>query len=220
MVLCDSDADIAQPLLHAVERHGMRATWCRDGASALLEVGALAPTVLVIADQIDGAVGAAEVVATVRDHTGVPVLVGADPTTKPTPGARLPWAVLQSSPDRMMRPQSSPSQAMAPHRSSTEKLRGSADGQHAQPRGAGARQATSCLLDESSMSWCTWSGNEAGSRAANRSVRRCGGVRQTRTPWRSTSSGCAPNSETDIEHGPLIRTIRGAGYRLAPTICG
>jgi DNA-binding response OmpR family regulator len=24
---------------------------------------------------------------------------------------------------------------------------------------------------------------------------------------------------TDIEHGPLIRTIRGAGYRLAPSIC-
>jgi DNA-binding response OmpR family regulator len=24
---------------------------------------------------------------------------------------------------------------------------------------------------------------------------------------------------SDIEHGPLIRTIRGLGYRLAPSIC-
>ncbi len=84
VVVCDSDDEIAQALLHAVEGHGIHATWCRDGASALLEVGARAPTVLVIADQIDGSMTAAEVVATVRDHTDVPVLVGTDPNDQAT----------------------------------------------------------------------------------------------------------------------------------------
>lgn len=42
---------MAAGLLEAVDGHGIRATWCRDGASALLEVGALAPNVLVVADK-------------------------------------------------------------------------------------------------------------------------------------------------------------------------
>ncbi|MEE2061778.1 response regulator transcription factor [Rhodococcus artemisiae] len=78
VVLCESDPQIAASLIDATEHLGVRIRWCRDGASALYEVGAVPPTVLILADRIDGVVTTGRVIATVREHTHVPILVGAD----------------------------------------------------------------------------------------------------------------------------------------------
>lgn len=82
VVLCDSDPRIAAQLLDATDERGASTRWCRDGASALIEVGAAPPTVLIVADRIDGVVATEQLVATVREHASVPILIGADPSDR------------------------------------------------------------------------------------------------------------------------------------------
>lgn len=57
---------------------GIETTWCRDGADALLTVGANPPSALVIAAHTD-TVSAARISAAVRSRWSLPILVGAAP---------------------------------------------------------------------------------------------------------------------------------------------
>ena len=219
VVLCDSDADIAQPLLSAVEGHGLHSTWCRDGASTLLEVGALAPTVLVIADQIDGAVSAAEVVATVRDHTDVPVLVGADPNDPPK--ARRALALGGSA-------------VIARPYDPTAVIAFAGNGTTSGPGGeltAGPLmvnmlhhevrlRGNDVVLTRRELDVLVYLIRLRGRVASSEqiSVAVWGHPTDTNTVAVHIKRLRAKLG-SDIEHRPLIRTIRGVGYRLAPSIC-
>jgi DNA-binding response OmpR family regulator len=219
VVLCDSDAGIAQPLLRAVEAHGMQATLCRDGASALLEVGALAPTVLVIADQIDGSVSTAEVVATVRDHTDVPVLVGADPGDQ----ARARHALALGGSAVITRPYDA---------SAVVSFAGNGAG----PSPTGVLTAgpltvstlnyevrlrdNDVVLTRRELDVLVYLIKLRGRVASSDQISEAVWGRATDTNTVAVHiKRLRAKLGSDAEHGPLIRTIRGVGYRLAPSIC-
>jgi DNA-binding response OmpR family regulator len=198
----------------------MHATWCRDGAAALLEVGALAPTILVIADRIDGTVSAAEVVAAVRDHTDVPILVGADPNDQAT--ARRALALGGSA--VITRPYE-PSAVIA--------FAG-----NGAPSSHLGEQTVGPLIVNTLNHEVRLRGNDVVLTRRELEVlvyliRLRGRVASSEQI--STAVWGRPNDTntvavhikrlraklgSDAEHGHLIRTIRGAGYRLTPSICG
>ena len=66
-MLVDTDSDIAAQLMEDAAQIGIDATWCGDGAEALLALGAEPPDVLVLADRID-TVDAASITAAVRSR--------------------------------------------------------------------------------------------------------------------------------------------------------
>jgi DNA-binding response OmpR family regulator len=220
VVLCDSDADIAGPLLRAVEGHGMHATWARDGASALLEVGALTPTVLVIANEIEGSVSAAEVVATVRDHTGVPVLVGADPNDQAA--ARRALALGGSA--VIARPyDESAVIAFAGNGAASS----SAAVLVAGPLIVNTLNYevrlhdNDVVLTRRELDLLVYLIKQRGRVASSEQISTAVWGHPTDTNTVAVHiKRLRAKLGSDAEHGPLIRTIRGAGYRLAPSICG
>jgi len=76
LVLAETDRAIAAQLIEDAAQIRISTIWCRDGAEALLAVGAEAPDVLVIAAQT-GTVDAASITATVRGRSDLPILIGA-----------------------------------------------------------------------------------------------------------------------------------------------
>jgi DNA-binding response OmpR family regulator len=219
MVLCDSDPEIAAGLLGAVDGHGIRTTWCRDGASALLEVGALAPNVLVVADQIAGAVSAANVVATVRDHTEVPVLVGADLDDPAT--ARRALALGGSA--VIARPYDASAviafagKGTASART-TELVAGplvvNTLNHEVRLRG------NDVMLTRRELDVLVYLIKRRGRVASSDQISAAVWGHPTDTNTVAVHiKRLRAKLGSDIEHGPLIRTIRGAGYRLASSIC-
>jgi DNA-binding response OmpR family regulator len=218
IVLCDSDPLIAAGLLDAVDGHGIRTTWCRDGASALLEVGALAPNVLVVADHLTGAVSTADVVATVRDHTDVPVLVGADPDDPAT--ARRALALGGSA--VIARPYDASAViafAGTASASASELVAGplvvNVLNHEVRVRG------NDIALTRRELEVLVYLMKRRG-RVAN-SYQISAAVWGHPTDTNTVAVHIKRLREklgSDVEHGLLIRTIRGAGYRLTPSICG
>ena len=220
LVLCDSDADIAQPLLCAVEGHGVQATWCRDGASALLEVGSLAPTVLVIADKIDGTVSAPEVIAAVRDHTDVPILVGSDPNDQATARRALAlggFAVITRPYDAsavIAFAGKGPAFSLA-GKLTAGPLMVNALNHEVRIRGSDV------VLTRRELDVLVYLVRQRGRVASSEQISAAVWGHPTDTNTVAVHiKRLRAKLGSDIEHGPLIRTIRGAGYRLAPTICG
>jgi DNA-binding response OmpR family regulator len=208
---------MAAGLLKAVEGHGIRTRWCRDGASALLEVGALAPNVLVVADQISGAVSAADVVATVRDHTEVPVLVGADPDDPAT--ARRALALGGSA--VIARPYDASAviafagTASAP---AAELIAGplvvNILNHEVRLRGIDV------TLTRRELDVLVYLMKRRGKVASSDQISAAVWGHQTDTNTVAVHiKRLRAKLGSDIEHGPLIRTIRGAGYRLTSSIC-
>jgi DNA-binding response OmpR family regulator len=76
LVLVEADSTVAAELMDAAALIGIETTWCRDGVDALLAVGAHPPSVLVIAAHTD-TVAAARISAAVRSRSSLPILVGA-----------------------------------------------------------------------------------------------------------------------------------------------
>ncbi len=76
LVLAEADPIVAAELIAAAAQIGIDTTWCRDGAEALLAVGAEIPNVLVIAVHTD-TVDAPRISAAVRSRSDLPILVGA-----------------------------------------------------------------------------------------------------------------------------------------------
>jgi DNA-binding response OmpR family regulator len=210
---------MAADLLEVVDGHGIGAIWCRDGASALLEVGALAPSVLVVADRIAGAVSAADVVAAVRDLTGVPVLVGANPDDPTT--ARRALALGGSA--VVARPYDAAAVITFARK--------------------GAESAPTALFVAGPLAVNTLNhevrlrGNDIAVTPRELDVLVYLVKRRGRVASADQISAAVWGHPTDtntvavhikrlraklgsdIEHGPLIRTIRGAGYRLTSSIC-
>jgi DNA-binding response OmpR family regulator len=198
----------------------MHATWARDGASALLEVGALAPTVLVIATEIEGSVSAAEVVATVRDHTEVPVLVGADPQDPST--ARRALALGGSA--VIARPyDESAVIAFAGNGAAS----GSAALLVAGPLIVNTLNYevrlhdNDVMLTRRELDLLVYLIKQRGRVASSEQISTAVWGHPTDTNTVAVHiKRLRAKLGSDAEHGPLIRTIRGAGYRLAPSICG
>ena len=78
LVLVDTDPAVAAELMHAAAQIGIHTTWCSNGAEALLVVGADPPDVLVLASRTD-AVDAAAITTAVRDRWELPILIGSTP---------------------------------------------------------------------------------------------------------------------------------------------
>jgi DNA-binding response OmpR family regulator len=76
LVVVEGDSAVAAGLMEAAAQIGIETTWCRDGADALLTVGANPPSVLVLAADTD-TVSAARISAAVRSRWSLPILVGA-----------------------------------------------------------------------------------------------------------------------------------------------
>jgi DNA-binding response OmpR family regulator len=210
---------MAAGLLKAVEGHGIRTTWCRDGASALLEVGALAPNVLVVADQISGAVSTADVVATVRDHTEVPVLVGADPDDPVT--ARRALALGGSA--VIARPYDASAiiafagkgTASAP----TAHLIAGPLVVHTLNHEVRLRD-NDVELTRREFDVLVYLMQQRGRVASSDQISAAVWGHPTDTNTVAVHiKRLRAKLGSDIEHGPLIRTIRGAGYRLTSSIC-
>lgn len=198
----------------------MHATWCRDGASALLEVGARTPTVLVIAEQIDGSVSAAEVVATVRDHTDVPVLVGTDPNHQAT--VRRALALGGSA--VITRPYDASAVIAfagngAAFTSTGELVAGPlvVNTLNHEVRLHG----NDVVLTRRELDVLVYLIRQRGRVASSQQISAAVWGRPTDTNTVAVHiKRLRAKLGSDAEHGPLIRTIRGAGYRLARSICG
>ena len=217
VVLCDSDPEIAAGLLEAVDGQGIRTTWCRDGASTLLEVGASAPSVLVVADQIAGGVCSADVVATVRDHTEVPVLVGADPDD-PTTALR---ALAMGGSAVIARPYDASAVitfAGTASASTADLVAGplvvSIHNHEVRLRG------TDVVLTRRELDVLAYLMRRRGRVASSEQISAAvwGHPADTNTVAVHIKR-LRSKLGSDVEHGPLIRTIRGAGYRLTSSIC-
>jgi DNA-binding response OmpR family regulator len=197
----------------------MRAAWARDGASALLEVGARAPTVLVIANEIGGSVSAAEVVATVRDHTDVPVLVGADPNDQAT--ARRALALGGSA--VIARPyDESAVIAFAGNGAASSSTAVLVAGplivntlnHEVRLRG------NDVVLTRRELDVLVYLIKQRGRVASSDQISTAVWGHPTDTNTVAVHiKRLRAKLGSDAEHGALIRTIRGAGYRLAPSIC-
>ena len=78
VLLADSNADIAAAVTAAAARKGIRLDWCLDGARVLIAVGAEPPSVLVLSARL-GVVDPPNIVSTIRDQSDVPILIGVGP---------------------------------------------------------------------------------------------------------------------------------------------
>lgn len=217
LVLCDSDPAISAGLLDAVDGHGIRTTWCRDGASALLEVGALAPDVLVVAHQIAGAVSAKDVVATVRDHTGVPVLVGANPDDPST--ARHALALRGSA--VIARPyDASAVIAFASKGAASTGLLIAGPLVVRTLNHEVRLHDKDVVLTRREFDVLVYLMKQRGRVASSEQISAAVWGHPTDTNTVAVHiKRLRAKLGSDIQHGPLICTIRGAGYRLAPSIC-
>jgi DNA-binding response OmpR family regulator len=216
IVLCDSDPAIAARLIEAVDGQGIRTTWCRDGASALLEVGALAPNVLVVADQIAGAVSTADVVTTVRDHTEVPVLVGANPDDPVT--ARRALALGGSA--VIARPyDASAVIAFAGKGTASALLVAGPLAVHTLNHEVRLRD-NDVALTRREFDVLVYLMKQRGRVASSEQISAAVWGHATDTNTVAVHiKRLRAKLGSDIEHGPLIHTIRGAGYRLTSSIC-
>ena len=220
VVLAEADDATASPLIEAAARFGIDTIWCRDGAEALLAVGAEAPNALVLAAATD-TVDAASVTATVRSRSDLPILIGAGPGDDEL--ARRALVVGASA--VISRPYDI--SAIAPFVVSTNRSAAHeaavfvAGPIRVDPRGYETRvRGRDVQLTQRELELLIYLIKQRGRVASSGEI--------SRAVW-----GRAPDTNTvavhvkrlreklghDPEHGEFIRTIRGAGYRLAPSIC-
>jgi DNA-binding response OmpR family regulator len=75
LLLVEAEPTIASRLIDDAAAIGLEITWCRDGAEALIAIGAEPPSVLVIAARTD-TVDAPSIASAVRTRWDLPILVG------------------------------------------------------------------------------------------------------------------------------------------------
>jgi DNA-binding response OmpR family regulator len=220
MVLAEADPHVAGEIITAATMFGIESTWCRDGAEALLAVGAELPNVLVIAARI-ATVDAPSISAAVRSRSELPILVGAAPAEE----GLARQALLAGASAVIMRPYVIAT--IAPFALGSQQYSGQepavltagpieVDRRGHETRVHGrdvqltqrelellvfliARRGTVASSDE--ISTAVW-GHPSHTNTVAVHVKRL----------RSKLG-------SDPEHGEFIRTVRGAGYRLAPSLC-
>lgn len=220
LVVVEADSAVAAGLVDSAAQIGIETTWCRDGADALLTVGANPPSVLVIAAHTD-TVSAARISAAVRSRWSLPILVGAARGEEDL--ARE--ALVAGASAVIVRPYDIT--AIAPFALNANGKR---------PEEAGLFVAGPIRVDRRGYE------TRVGDRYVQLTQRELellvflivhqGTVTSTeeisRAVWGhpSETNTVAVHVKrlrqklgADPKHGEYIRTVRGAGYRLAPSIC-
>ena len=220
LVLAEPDPTTASRRREDAARIGIDTTWCRDGAGALLAVGADAPNVLVIAAHTD-TVDAASITAAVRSRSDPPILVGAEPG-EDDPARR---ALAAGASAVIARPYDITAIAPFAVNSNSESdqeptvfIAGPID---VDRRGYETRvRGRDVQLTQRELELLIHRIEQRGTVASSDEISRAVWGRPTDTNTVAVHVKRLRNKlGNDPEHGEFIRTIRGAGYRLAPSIC-
>jgi len=220
LVVVEAISTVAAALMEAAALIGIDTTWCRDGADALLTVGAKPPSVLVIAAHTD-TVSAARISAAVRGRWSLPILVGAAPGEEDLASEALeagasavivrPYDITAIAPFALNtngKQQEQPSLFVAgPIRVDRRGYETRVGDRYVELTQRElellifliVHQGTVTSTEE--ISQAVW-GHPSETNTVAVHVKR---LRQ--------------KLGADPEHGEYIRTVRGAGYRLAPSIC-
>ena len=220
LVVVEAISTVAAALMEAAALIGIDTTWCRDGADALLTVGANPPSVLVIAAHTD-TVSAARISAAVRSRWSLPILVGAAPGEEDLASEALeagasavivrPYDIAAIAPFALNangKQQEQPSLFVAgPIRVDRRGYETRVGDRYVELTQRElellifliVHQGTVTSTEE--ISQAVW-GHPSETNTVAVHVKR---LRQ--------------KLGADPEHGEYIRTVRGAGYRLAPSIC-
>jgi len=220
VVLAETDPTIATQLMDAGAQMGIETTWCPDGAEALLAVGAEAPDVLVIAAQTN-TVDAASIVAAVRRRSDLPILVGAAAGEDDL--AREALAAGASA--VVARPYDITAIAPFAIKASIDCVDGPAvyiaGPIEVDPRGYETRvRGRDVQLTQRELELLVFLIKQRGQVASSEEISRAVWGRSSDTNTVAVHvKRLREKIGSDREHGEFIRTIRGAGYRLAPSIC-
>lgn len=214
VMLVDTDRGIADRFTADAAALGIATEWCANGADALLAFGAGPPEALVLHTDTDG-VDAVVIVAAVRGRWDLPILVGSDSAddirTREVLAAGAstvvarPYDIADIEPfvlDRVRVHVAGPIEIDS-DRCET-RVRGR-DVQLTQRE----MQLLRFLIEQQ--------GRVVGTDEISAAV--WGRVSDTNTVAVHVKR-LREKLGADSEHGEFIRTIRGAGYRLAPSMCG
>jgi DNA-binding response OmpR family regulator len=219
-VLAEPDPATASQLIDAAAQIGIDITWCRDGAEALLAVGAEAPDVLVIAARTE-AIDAAGIVAAVRSRSDLPILVGAgtgeDVFAREALAAGASAVVARPYDIGAIAPFVLAATGDDHHGAaifSAGPIRVDARGHETRVRGREVQ------LTQRELDLLVFLIKQRGQVASSEEISRAVWGRSSDTNTVAVHvKRLRGKLGSDPEHGEYIRTIRGAGYRLAPSIC-
>lgn len=218
LMLVDPDADIAGRLMDGAAAVGIETTWCDDGVEALLAIGVNPPDVLVLAARTR-TVDAARITAAVRSRWDLPILIG---STTADDGTRQ--ALTSGASALIVRPYDvaaiAPFARSAAHRPEPTGARYAAgpievnrDGYETRVRGRDVQ------LTQRELELLVYLIERHGRVASSDEISRAvwGHPADTNTVAVHVRR-LREKLGHDPQHGEFIRTIRGAGYRLAPSI--
>lgn len=220
LVLAEGDPSIASQLMDAAAQIAIDTIWCRDGAEALLTVGAETPDVLVIGAHTD-IVDAATITAAVRSRSDLPILVGAalgeDDLAQRALAAGAsaviarPYDITAIAPFAIS--------ANGDGRGEPEVL--TAGPIHVDRRGYETRvRGRDVQLTQRELELLAFLIEQRGKVASREEISRAVWGRPSETNTVAVHvKRLREKLGIDPEHGEFIRTIRGVGYRLAPSVC-
>jgi DNA-binding response OmpR family regulator len=219
LVLVDTDPAIASQFMDAAAENGIDSTWCSDGAEALLAIGANPPDVLVLAARTD-TVDTASITAAVRSRSQIPILIGSTPADDEI--ARKALAAGASA--VIARPYDI--SAIAPFAVSSGGTAGSGSTVYVagpirvDPNGYETRvRGRDIQLTQRELELLVFLIQQHGIVASSDEISRAVWGRPSDTNTVAVHvKRLREKLGHDAEHGEFIRTIRGAGYRLAPSI--
>ncbi|EIC71237.1 MULTISPECIES: winged helix-turn-helix transcriptional regulator [Mycobacteriaceae] len=218
LLLVDTDAVIAEQLMEDAARIGIDTVWCSDGAEALLTVGAEPPNTLVLQARTD-IVDAATIAAAVRGRWSLPILVGSAPEDDDVARRVLeagasaviarPYDITAISPF-----------ALSGDKRPDEPATFFAGPIHVDPDGYETRvRGREVQLTQRELELLIFLIKQRGRVVSSEDISDAvwGRVSDTNTVAVHVKR-LRDKLGVDAEHGEFIRTIRGAGYRLAPSI--
>lgn len=220
LMLVEAEPTIAWRLLDDAKQIGLATTWCRNGAEALVAIGAEPPSVLVVAARTD-MVDAAAIAAAVRTRWDLPILVGAASGDED-----LAREALASGASAVTaRPYDIA--AITPFMASARA--GPCDGRavfvagpiEVDRRGYETRvRGRDVQLTQRELELLIFLIERRGEVASVEEISRAVWGRPAETNTVAVHvKRLRDKLGEDPEHDEFIRTIRGAGYRLAPSIC-
>jgi DNA-binding response OmpR family regulator len=219
LMLVEAEPAIASRLIEDAAQVGLRTTWCRDGAEALIAIGAEPPDVLVVAAQTD-TVDAASITAAVRARWDLPILVGVASGEEDMAREALASgaSAVTARPYDIAAITPFVSRAKASLRDrSTVFVAGPIE---VDRRGYETRvRGRDVQLTQRELELLIFLIERRGKVASAEEISRAVWGRPSETNTVAVHvKRLREKLGEDPEHGEFIRTIRGAGYRLAPSI--
>ena len=218
LMLVDTDAGVAAHLMDDAAKIGIETTWCDDGAEALLAIGVEQPNVLVLAARTS-TVDAARIASAVRNRWTLPILIGApsaDELTRQALSAGASALIVRPYDINTIAPFAF-NGFHEPRRDQQVYIAGpievDRDGYETRVRGRDVQ------LTQRELELLVYLIERRGRVASSDEISRAvwGHPADTNTVAVHVRR-LREKLGHDAEHGEFIRTIRGAGYRLAPSI--